>query len=151
MPLIDLIDEDVIKVSLVSRHKYDVIRELIEVLEAAGKLKDSDKAASAVFAREELGSTGLEGGIAVPHAKTDTVESLTIAIGITPEGIDFDSLDGQKSNLFFLMLAPPDQTGPHIEALSEIAKITQSGSFVESLQEAEDAAAVLDLFKAPEG
>ena len=149
MPLIDLIDEDVIKIPLTSRLKYDVIRELIGVLERAGKLKDPDKAASAVFAREDLGSTGLGGGIAVPHAKTNTVDNLTIAIGIAPEGIDFDALDGEDSSLFFLMLAPPGQTGPHIEALSEIAKITQSRSFVEALQHAETPAAVLDLFRSP--
>lgn len=149
MPLIDLIDENVIKIPLTARLKYDVIRELIEVLEIAGKLNDPDKAASAVFAREDLGSTGLEGGIAVPHAKTETVNNLTIAIGIAPEGIDFDAMDGQESKLFFLMLAPPDQTGPHIEALSEIAKITQSRSFVETLQHAETPAAVLDLFRVP--
>lgn len=149
MPLIDLIDEDVIKTPLESRLKYDVIMELLGILDKAGKLKDLDRAASAVFAREDLGSTGLEGGVAVPHAKTDTVDSLTIAIGIAPEGIDFDALDGKESRLFFLMLAPPDQTGPHIEALSEIAKITQSRSFVETLQRAESATEALDLFRAP--
>ncbi len=149
MPLIDLIDEDVIKTPLESRLKYDVIMELLGVLQKAGKIDDLDRAASAVFAREDLGSTGLEGGVAVPHAKTDTVKTLTIAIGIAPEGIDFDALDGNPSKLFFLMLAPPDQTGPHIEALSEIAKITQSRSFVETLQQADSPSEVLDLFRSP--
>ena len=85
----------------------------------------------------------------MPHAKTTTVRDLTIAIGIAPEGIDFDALDGKISKLFFLMLAPPDQTGPHIEALSEIAKITQSSDFVERLQHAESPDEVLNLFRAP--
>ncbi|MBN2048997.1 MAG: PTS sugar transporter subunit IIA [Spirochaetales bacterium] len=149
MPLIDLIDKNVIKTPLTSTMKYDVIMELLGILDKAGKLENLDKAAEAVFAREDLGSTGLEGGIAVPHAKTTTVKTLTIAIGIAPEGIDFNALDGKPSRLFFLMLAPPDQTGPHIEALSEIAKITQSKSFVEALQRAKTPEAVLDLFQEP--
>ena len=149
MPLIDLIDEKVIKTPLEARLKYDVIMELLGILEKAGKLEDIDQAAEAVFAREDLGSTGLEGGIAVPHAKTTMVQGLTVAIGIAPAGIDFDALDGKPSQLFFLMLAPPDQTGPHIEALSEIAKITQSDTFVEKLRNARSPEEVLSLFRSP--
>ncbi|HDQ14069.1 MAG TPA: PTS sugar transporter subunit IIA [Sediminispirochaeta sp.] len=145
MALLDLISPEIIRVPLESKSKEAVIRELLQVLIEAGKLKDFDAAYEALLAREAKGSTGLEDGIAVPHAKTDRVDSLTLAIGIAPEGIDFRALDGKPSYLFFLMLAPPDQSGPHIEALSEIARLTQSKSFCKMLRRAENAEEVADL------
>lgn len=145
MALIDLIKPEVIKVPLESKSKDAVIRELLQLLVDAGRLSDFDTAYDALLAREARGSTGLEDGIAVPHAKTDTVSSLNLAMGIAPDGIDFQALDGKPSTLFFLMLAPPDQSGPHIEALSEIARLTQSKSFCRMLLRARDAEEVAEL------
>lgn len=145
MALIDLIKPEVIKVPLESKSKEAVIRELLQLLADAGGLNDFDTAYDALLAREAKGSTGLEDGIAVPHAKTDTVSSITLAMGIAPDGIDFQALDGKPSTLFFLMLAPPDQSGPHIEALSEIARLTQSKSFCRMLLRAQDAEEVAEL------
>jgi fructose-specific phosphotransferase system IIA component len=145
MALIDLIKPEVIKVPLESKSKEAVIRELLQILVDAGRLSDFDAAYDALLAREARGSTGLEDGIAVPHAKTDTVSSLNLAMGIAPDGIDFQALDGKPSTLFFLMLAPPDQSGPHIEALSEIARLTQSKSFCRMLLRARDAEEVAGL------
>jgi len=145
MALIDLIKPEVIKVPLESKSKEAVIRELLQLLVDAGRLNDFDTAYDALLAREAKGSTGLEDGIAVPHAKTDTVPSITLAMGIAPDGIDFQALDGKPSTLFFLMLAPPDQSGPHIEALSEIARLTQSKSFCRMLLRAQDAEEAAEL------
>jgi len=147
MALVDLISEDVVKVPLQSRDKPGVIRELVEVLVNAGKVKDSEDAIRAIYEREEKGSTGLEQGIAVPHAKTDSVSTLTLAIGISHDGIDFDSLDGKPSHLFFLMLASPNQSGPHIQALAEIAKMSRSRSFIEALIRARTSKEVVELFQ----
>jgi mannitol/fructose-specific phosphotransferase system IIA component (Ntr-type) len=74
------------------------------------------------------------------------VDSLTLAIGISPEGVEFDALDGEPSKIFFLMLAPPSQSGPHIEALSEIARICQSDSFVRALASSASPGDVVELF-----
>jgi len=145
MSLIDLIKPEVIKVPLESKSKEAVIRELLQLLVDNGRLDDFNRAYEALLAREAKGSTGLEDGVAVPHAKTDTVSSLTLAMGIAPDGIDFQALDGKPSTLFFLMLAPPDQSGPHIEALSEIARLTQSKSFCRMLLRAKDAEEVAEL------
>ena len=145
MALIDLIKPEVIKVPLESKSKEAVIRELLQLLVDSGRLNDFDTAYAALLAREARGSTGLEDGIAVPHAKTDTVSSITLAMGIAPDGIDFRALDGKPSTLFFLMLAPPDQSGPHIEALSEIARLTQSKTFCRMLLRARDAEEVTEL------
>jgi len=147
MALVDLISKEVVKVPLVSRDKPGVIRELVQVLVDAGRIKDGEDAIRAIHEREQKGSTGLEQGIAVPHAKTDSVNTLTLSIGISHEGIDFDSLDGKPSHLFFLMLAPPNQSGPHIEALAEIAKMSRSRSFIEALIRAKTPEEVVELFQ----
>jgi fructose-specific phosphotransferase system IIA component len=147
MALIDMIVEKVIKTPLVSKDKPDVLRELVRILKDAGEIEDFDMALKAVQDREDKLSTGLEKGIAVPHAKTDAVSSLKLAIGIAPEGIDFDSMDKEPSKLFFLLLAPPGQAGPHVEALSEIAKLAHSTSFCKALIHADNAQEVVDLMK----
>ncbi|MBN1525937.1 MAG: PTS sugar transporter subunit IIA [Spirochaetales bacterium] len=146
MALIDLVSEDIVKVPLSASTKDEVIHELIAVLKAAGKIRDTGKVYEAILAREGLGSTGLEKGIAVPHAKTDQVEKLTLAIGISPNGVDFAAMDGQPSKLFFMMLAAPDQSGPHIEALAEIARITRSDAFCRVLASAVSAKEIVELF-----
>lgn len=146
MALIDLITTDVIRAPLSSTTKYDVMRELVEVLAKAGKIPDTPAVLDALMQREAKGSTGLEMGIAVPHCKTEAVDSLVLAIGIAPGGVEFEALDGQPSKIFFLLLAPPDQSGPHIEALSEIARLTQSTSFLNALAESTSPEEVVELF-----
>ena len=147
MSFIERLDESVIKIPLAARAKEEVFRELMELLAAAGKVTDAEAALRVVRERERLGSTGLENGIAVPHAKTTAVKDLTIAIGIAPSGIDFQALDGKPSTLFFLILAPPDKSGPHIEALAEIARMTRSTAFCKAVASARSAAEVVDLFR----
>ncbi len=147
MSLVDLIAPEVVKVPLESTGKPAVLRELVQVLKDAGRIADVERALAAVTQREQLGSTGLELGIAVPHAKTDTVKTLTLAIGISPKGIDFSSLDGTPSKLFFLMLAPPNQSGPHIQALAEIAKLSRLKSFCDAIVSARSAEEVVRLFR----
>lgn len=146
MALVDLIRPEIIKVPLVARSKPEVIRELVETLRDAGRISEVGPVCDALMARESLGSTGLEMGIAVPHAKTTAVLSLTMALGICPGGIDFQAIDGQPSKIFFLLLAPPDQSGPHIEALAEIARITKSQNFLRLLASARSAQEVVELF-----
>lgn len=147
MALIDQIREEVVKVPLEATNKPEVISELVQVLVDAGELTDADSAYRALLAREEKGSTGLEKGIAVPHAKSAAVNKLTIAIGIAPNGVDFDAQDGKPSELVFLLLAAPDQSGPHIEALSEIARLTRSDAFCRALKSSENAAEVIELIR----
>jgi nitrogen PTS system EIIA component len=145
MTLIDLITEKVVKLPLKATTKIDVFRELIQILNDAGYLKDTEAVLNAVLEREDQMSTALENGIAIPHAKTTEVSHLVLAVGISPEGIDCDSHDEQFSHLFFMLLAPPDQCGPHIEALSEIAQATRSKAFRKLLLSSENAREVVEL------
>jgi len=147
MALIELVREEIVKIPLVSKDKPDVLREIVQTLKDAGGIDDFDTVLKAVQDREDKQSTGLEKGIAVPHCKTDAVSSLKLAIGISPEGIDFDSLDGEPAKLFFLLIAPCSQSGPHVEALAEIAKLAQSKAFCKALVNADNAEEVVELLK----
>lgn len=147
MTLVDLITDEVIKVPLYSTLKMETIRELIDLLVEAKKIADSDAVYEAIMNREAKGSTGLENGIAVPHAKTDAAQSLTLALGVSRQGIDFGAIDGKPSHLFFLLLAPSDQSGPHIEALSEIARLTRSKAFCRTLMDATTPGQIVELIK----
>jgi len=147
MALIDLLVPEVVKTPLESKDKPDVLRELVQILKDAGQIDDLDTVLKAVQEREDKQSTGLEAGIAVPHCKAPAVKSLKLAIGIAPEGIDFDSLDGQPTTLFFLLVAAPDQSGPHVEALAEIARLARSQSFCQALVRARSPQEVVDLIR----
>ena len=147
MALADLIRPEVVKVPLAGRAKNEVIRELVQLLLDAGRIAELESVYDALLTREALGSTGLEQGIAVPHAKTSAVRRLTAAIGIAPQGVDFQSADGQPAKLFFLLLAPPDQSGPHIQALAEIARLAKSPTFLRLLIGASSAQEVTDLIR----
>ncbi|MBN1803751.1 MAG: PTS sugar transporter subunit IIA [Sedimentisphaerales bacterium] len=147
MALIDMVEEKIVKVPLESRNKPDILRELVQILKDAGEIDDFDSVLNAVQEREDKQSTGLEQGIAVPHCKCSAVNSLKLAIGIAPGGIDFDSMDKQPTNLFFLLVASPDLSGPHVEALAEIAKLARSKSFCKALVNSESAREAVELLK----
>ncbi|NQT03745.1 MAG: PTS sugar transporter subunit IIA [Planctomycetes bacterium] len=147
MALIDMVVEKIVKIPLESRDKPDVLRELVQILKDAGEIDDFETVLKAVQDREDKQSTGLEKAIAIPHCKTTAVSSLKLAIGIAPQGIDFDSMDGEPTKLFFLLVASPDLSGPHVEALAEIAKLARSNSFCKALVNAENAQEVVDLLK----
>ena len=147
MVLIDLVEEKIVKIPMVSQDKPDILRELVQILKDAGEIDDFDNVLQAVQDREDKQSTGLEQGIAVPHCKCAAVTSLKLAIGIAPGGVDFDSMDKQPTNLFFLLVASPELSGPHVEALAEIAKLARSKSFCRALVHAENAQEVVELLK----
>ncbi len=122
MGLLELVDERAITTELQSLDKKGVIDELVDLLVKADKIRDKTTAVNDILQRESKGSTGLDKGVAVPHAKTEAVEKLSMAIGISKDGVDFDALDGEYSYMFFLLLAPPGSAGPHVEALATVAR-----------------------------
>ena len=147
MALVDLITTEVVRVPLMSRDKTGVIEELVQILVEAGKITNREEVLDAIHKREAMGSTGLEFGIAVPHAKTEAVKEITMSIGIAAQGIEFDAIDGKPSTLFFMILAAPDQSGPHIEALAEIAKLSKSKAVLSALVAATSAEEVVEIFR----
>ncbi len=113
--------------------KEGVIKELLEVLSRGGKLQDKTRALEDVMARERSMSTGMQFGIAIPHAKTDAVTSITVAVGLRPEGIDFQSIDGEPSTIFILVLSPKNVAGPHIRFLADVSALLNEPSARERL------------------
>ncbi|MDC7219142.1 MAG: cation:proton antiporter [Spirochaetales bacterium] len=112
-----------IKMDLEGNDKEAIINELIGLADASGQLKDRELVTKAVFDREATMSTGMQNGIALPHGKSDGVDRLVPVVGIHRSGIDFDSLDGQESKLFFMVLSSKDTAGPHVQYLAAISAI----------------------------
>jgi len=117
---------ELIEPRLSGRTKTEVIDELLDILVRSGAVKDRDLAHQDVWQREQTLSTGLQHGVAVPHAKTDTVDRLVCAVGISPEGIDFDAMDHEPSTIFILTLSPKDKPAPHVQFMSTISQILNS-------------------------
>ena len=114
---------ELIKLHLESDSKKGIIREFIEMFDSAGVLLNREEAESAMLEREELMSTGMEKGIAIPHGKTDAVKSMVAAIGLKPEGIDFDCMDGQPATVIVATLSPASTAGPHIRFMAAITSL----------------------------
>ena len=102
--------------------KTEVLEELVNKLFDNNEISNKEDILESVWKRERLMSTGLQSGIATPHAKTDHVNDMKVVIGLKPDGIEFESLDGEPSTIFVLLLSPTSAKGPHVQFLAEIAK-----------------------------
>jgi mannitol/fructose-specific phosphotransferase system IIA component (Ntr-type) len=138
MKFSDFIDITSIRADLSSEDKPAVIQELVEALAQSGAIPGSDAAGivAAILKREELGSTGIGRGVAVPHTKHPSVARLVGTVGISVEGVDFNSLDGDKVHLFFLLVSPPDRPGDHLRALENISRQLRDDAFCRFLKQA---------------
>ncbi len=115
--------------------KWQVIEKLLQRLARAGVIEDQAQVRADLFAREKKMSTGMEEGLALPHAKSDGARALAVAVGISPEGVDFDSLDGKPAQVIFLVVSRKDITGPHIQCLAEIARLYRKEACRRRLQD----------------
>jgi fructose-specific phosphotransferase system IIA component len=131
--------------NLGSNTKREVIEEMIDLMVASGKLKDREEALNAVLEREEKMSTGVQHGVAIPHGKLSSIDSLITAFAIKREGIDFGSLDGEPSRIFVMTLSSNLRTGPHLQFLSEICKVLNSAEVRERLLAAKSVEEVIQL------
>ena len=130
--------------------KDKTIRRLAEVFRNQSEISDFDKFLSDVFEREELGTTGIGLGLALPHARTQAVNSFVIAIGRIDEGMDFNSLDGEPVKLIFLMGTPKEEVQGYLKILAHLTRILKKESFRASLLEAKTAQEIIDIFKKEE-
>ena len=138
MRLIDLLDRERVRVPLRSGRKDELLRELVELVIGPGSETLRDEVLRAVQERETVLSTGIGGGVAIPHAKTDAVPTLRIAAGRTGTGVDYDALDGEPVRLCFLLVGPESDAGGHVKALSRIARVVRRESVREQLNQATD-------------
>lgn len=121
--IFDLLNEQMAETWIPAKSKNEVIEKLLDIACRSGKIKDRDLAARDTAAREAVASTGMENGIAIPHAKTDAVDQLVACIGITQNPVGFDAIDKKPCQIFIMTLSPKQQTGPHIKFLGEIATL----------------------------
>ncbi len=150
MRLRDCVDESVVKIGLESVDKDECFEEMIEVLARAGRITDRAEALRAIRERESQGSTGIGRQFAVPHGKTSAVSSLTVVIGTSADGIEFDSEDGKPVRLVCLILASSSEPGRHLQALAEVMRLVRLPGFLEKLADAKSAKALLDILDAEE-
>jgi len=138
--LTDLLAPDRIKIPLESTTKDGILSELVEVAAHADAIRDPDALLRAVREREEVLSTGIGNGVAIPHGKTSAIADLVLVAGVAREGVDFEALDGRPVHLFFLLVGPESAAGQHVKALSRISRLLRRESFRTRLIEARDAA-----------
>jgi mannitol/fructose-specific phosphotransferase system IIA component (Ntr-type) len=137
--LIELLDPARVRVPLVATEKDALLRELVDLVIGPDGGDRAAQVLGAVLERETVLSTGIGGGVAIPHAKTDAVASLSIAAGRTAAGIDYDALDGEPVRLCFLLVGPESDAAAHVKALSRIARVVRRESVRERLGQAADA------------
>ena len=129
----DLYKENTVCMNLKSKTKQDVINEMVELLDKNGILNNKNEFKKEILEREELSSTGFGNGIAIPHAKTSAVKIPRVAVGISKDGFDFDSVDGNKANLIFMIAAGDDDNDLHLKTLSHLAQNLMDDEFVKEI------------------
>jgi len=147
MKLSEIIPDGAVSEDLQATAKEDVIKEMVSTLVAAGKIQESvsKKIVKALMDREELGSTGIGSGVAVPHAKHDAITDLVCAFGRSKKGINFDALDGEPVYVVFLLLSSKSASGAHLEALAFISRLVRDDKYVRFLRDAKDIRDIREL------
>ncbi|HSH46485.1 MAG TPA: PTS sugar transporter subunit IIA [Longimicrobiales bacterium] len=145
--LSDLLSPDQVKVPLVATEKDDVLRELVDTLVAARCADDADEVLAAVRERESVLSTGIGNGIAIPHAKSNACDRLTLVAGSTREPIEFEALDGEPVQLLFLLVGPERAAGDHIKALGEVSRLVRKPELRQRLVDARDSQEFLQVLR----
>jgi PTS system nitrogen regulatory IIA component len=138
MKFADFICPEAIRADLSAVDKEGAIREIIQALTDAGRIKTKDREniVKAILKREELGSTGIGRGVAVPHTKHGSVDHLVGTVAVSHQGVDFASLDGERVHLFFLLISPTDRPGDHLRALENISRQLRVDTFCRFLKQA---------------
>jgi len=149
MKLTDFVVPEAILPDLQVSSKEDAIRAMAEGLKNSQTIRAEDEAGivSAVLKREELGSTGIGNGVAVPHTKHPSVDRLIATVALSREGIDFASLDGEAVYILFLLVSPPDRPGDHLRALETISRHLRSQNFCNFLRQARKREDIMELLK----
>jgi PTS system nitrogen regulatory IIA component len=148
MKILDILSSpDLIAPALRGQNKADVVRELAEHLAQQHRDVDKEKLINVLWERERLGSTAIGDGIAIPHGKLPALKGVIGAFARHPAGVDFDSLDGGATHLFFLLVAPEDSVGQHLKALARVSRLLKDKAFRERLLAADDRSALYELIR----
>ena len=137
MTLMEILSGKSVIVGLEGQNKREILEELVDAVDEE-KITDRQKVLEAVLQREEIMSTGIGHGIAIPHGKSEYVTELGGVLGLKKEGVDFESLDGKSTCIFFLLVSPMDVSGPHIKALARISRLLKGEEFRQQLIDTQD-------------
>lgn len=149
MRLSDFVVKEAIVPDLKVSTKEAAIRQMVSSLGSSGTIRPDDQESiiAAILKREELGSTGIGMGVAVPHTKHPSVDRLIATVALSKDGVDFASLDGEDVFILFLLVSPPDRPGDHLRALENISRHLRNHSFCSFLKQATTAQAVMELLE----
>lgn len=150
MRITDYLTAERIALDLEPRSKAEVLGRLVEILAGSIGAPDPEGLLREVMRREEVMSTGVGEGIAIPHAAADGVATPTIAVGVIPQGIDFDALDGKPVHVIFLLVGGRESPGVQLKALARIARLTKHGELVAGLRGARSPAEALRVIEREE-
>ncbi|MFT8709312.1 MAG: fructose-specific PTS transporter subunit EIIC [Sporolactobacillus sp.] len=146
MKITDLMVERVMVMDMQGTTKEQAIDELIASLERNGRINDPKLFKEMILKREEESSTGIENGIAMPHAKTKAVNEATVVFGRSKKGIDYEALDGKPSHLFFMIAAPEGAADVHLQTLAALSRLLVDQAFVAKVKQAKNASEIVKLF-----
>lgn len=146
MKISDILHRDAVVADLKSKSKKGVLEELAV---AAAPLADtrSQDIVRVLLEREQLGSTGIGGGIGIPHGKLGTIKSIVVGFGLSRGGVDFDSLDNKPVHIFFLLITPENSTGSHLKVLAQISRMLKQDLFKDRLMTARSTDEILDIIQ----
>jgi len=133
MKITDILTLEAVSPALKAKNKKEAIEELVDLVAGPAKIGDKKKVVQKILEREELGSTGIGQGIAIPHGKSDGVKDLAAAFGLSRTGVNFDSLDGAPVHIFFLLIAPESAPSAHLKALARISSLLKDRYFRKTL------------------
>ena len=148
MKITDLMSKEAIKIHGHASSKMDAIEQMVSLMYRQGNVSDKEVYKEAVIERENLSTTGMVDGIAIPHARTNAITQAGIAAMTLPEGVDYQSMDGQPTTLIFLIAAPDDGDNVHLQVLSELSTLLMDHDFCEDLKNAgspEEFLSIIDL------
>jgi fructose-specific phosphotransferase system IIA component len=150
MKITDILTEEVVRTNLPGTTKLDVINAMVELVAPLEKVLDKEKVREAILEREQIMSTGVGSGFAIPHGKTDAVTDIVGAFAITAQPIDYQALDEQPVRIVFLLVGRDSMVGPHIKLLSRISRIMNKEEFRNRLLQARTPSEILELFRQEE-
>jgi PTS system nitrogen regulatory IIA component len=142
MKILDVLNKDAINVDMTANDKKGILDELVAPVAAVAG-ESPEKLVKVLLERERLGSTGIGGGIGIPHGKLKNLQSLILGFGLSRKGVDFESMDGRPAHIFFLLLTPENSAGMHLKLLARISRMLKNTDFKERLMQSQTAEDIL--------
>jgi fructose-specific phosphotransferase system IIA component len=146
--LLDYAAPDLIALDVQARDKQELLLKLVDLLLKGGRVRDGQRLMAELLKREQVMSTGIGGGIAIPHALTEDIEKLALVFGRTASPMDFQAMDSNPVDLVFMLVGPKTASSIYVKLLARVSRLLQNEAFKDRLRVAPNAAAVLEAFQA---